>query len=318
MLQRSASFLLPCLLASVSACSGSETESREQEPAEADPAAPDEQTPGSGGSGIVLAPLPEPGIWSMTEEDLSTRLPEGTILTGVSRDPIDGSIYLLDPAVGIYQLTQEAASLVFAVGSIVPESGAVVGEFSDMTALGAGRFALTVPNEGYLLDVGAGTMWLHFCYLPSEPSPSSPTAPSISLSLEAQGITVRQETDALAYDIFTGTIFAQPQTIDVSTSEIYGSEIANFNELTGEPQDWLLMESTNLRAGGMALSDSELLLGVGQELRTYTRGSSTAHDVQTLALPEISGLSGTSFDSILAVSRSQRILYHLQRSAPAL
>jgi hypothetical protein len=241
-------------------------------------------------------------------------LPQGTKLTGVTRDPLDGTIYVLDPLVGIYQVGASEAALVFAVGSIVPEGGAPVGEFSDVAAMGAGRFALTVPNEGYLLDVNAGTMWSHFCYLPNEPVAFTS---SISLELEAQGIAVWQQTDSLAYDIFTGAIFAQPQTLGVNGNEVYGSELANFNELTGEPLGWLLLGTTVTRAGGLALTLDEVLLGQGNSLQAYYRGSAAPHQTQVLDIPEISGLHGGDFEDVLAVSPYELVLYHLTRAATA-
>lgn len=266
---------------------------------------------------IVLEPIVEPSTpvalpWTVTREDLSGRLPEGTKLTGVTRDPLDGALYVLDPLVGIYRIDASQAALVFTVGSVVPESGAPVGEFSDLASMGAGRFALTVPNEGYILDVEAGTMWSHFCYLPNEPSP---TSSSISLNLEAQGIAVFQQTDSLAYDILTGSIFAQPQTLGVDGSEAYGSELANFNETTGEPLGWLLIDAPVTRAGGLALTQDEVLLGQGNSLYVYFRGSPTPHQTQVLDIPEISGMHGGDFEDILAVSPYERVLYHLKRAA---
>jgi hypothetical protein len=314
MLLRRSSWVFPFLLLATGGCSTGEIEPLEQgTPAPVDEESEVDVVDEEEGSPIVIEdPIEEvePLAWTSTSEDLSTRLPEGTVLTGVTRDPIDGSIYLVDPYVGIYHLKDAEAPLVFEVGSIVPEDGELVGEFSDVASMGFGRFALTVPNEGYLLDVEAGTMWRHFCYLPNEPAGPSV---SISLELEAQGIAVWQQTDSLAYDTFTGAIFAQPQTLGVDTNEVYGSELANFAELTGEPLNWLLLGPPITRAGGLALTQDEVLLGQGSDLYVYWRGSAVANQVQTLDIPEISGLHAGPFEDVLAVSKNERVLYRLRR-----
>jgi hypothetical protein len=217
----------------------------------------------------------QPSNWTANQRDLSGLLPVETVLAGVTRDPIDGTIYLLDPNVGIYLLSEESAELVFAMGAITPEEHEPEGAFTDIAAMGFGRFALSAPNDGFILDLDEGTMWRHFCYLPpGNPSGDNlPADSSLSVALQEAGIEVWQRTDSLAYDASSGVLVAQPQTLAVQDNELFGAEIATFDELSGEPLSWTELPETTLRAGGLAVTGTQFLLGEGNVLHVYDRQS---------------------------------------------
>lgn len=265
------------------------------------------------GSGGADPSTQVPGSWTTIQRDLSALLPADTLLVGVTRDPLDGAVYLLDANVGIYRLTEESADLVFEIGSITPDEHPPEGAFTDIAAMGFNRFALTAPNDGFILDLDAGTMWRHFCYLPpSNPSGANlPNDTSLSVALQEAGTAVWQRTDSVAYDTFTGTIVAQPQTLAVEDNEVFGAEMATFDELSGEPLSWTELPETSLRAGGLAVTETQFLLGEGNVLHVYDRQSAWEIYEQTLDVGEISGMHGGDFDDILLVTRTERVLYRL-------
>jgi hypothetical protein len=92
---------------------------------------------------------------------------------------------------------------------------------------------------------------------------------------------------------------------------LFGAEIATFDELSGEPLSWTELPETTLRAGGLAVTGTQFLLGEGNVLHVYDRQSGWESYEQALEVGEISGMHGGAFDDVLLVTRTELVLYRL-------
>lgn len=329
------SFLVPSVLL-VAGCSLSEADGTTVLDASTGgtSAAPETSAGGSSASGgttaepdaeeIVILPeeleqIEAPHFAVTNREDLSDRLPEGTTLEGVTQDPLTGKVYVLDPVAGIYLMSDSAAELVYAPGDITPEDGLLpLGNFSDLVALGRGRFALTSPNEGYIVDLTAGTMWRHFCYLPNITPGLSESETSLSVAYQQSGIEVWQSTGALAYEAATDRLWAQPITRRVDDDSLLGVEIAAFDLPTGEPQVWYGFTGVQVLAEAMSVSPSTFYLGVESTLLQIDRPTGEFFGGYDLA-PEVSAITGLhalNEESFLLVDRTQLVLFTVDWSEP--
>ncbi len=272
---------------------------------------------------LILEPDPTRPemVLEVSRRDLTGLVPAETTFSGVTVDPKTGETYLLDPKVGIYQLSDTKAELIFQLGDVVPEEGPPDGEFSDIAALGDEVFALTVPDEGYLLNLETGVMWAHFCYFPpfeiENDLPLSST--SVSVAFEQQGLEVWQMTNALAYEPEAGRIWAQPRTLNKENNQVLGSEIANFDSLTGDPQEWYLLSEIDFLAGGIAVYDGKIVVASGSWLRIYDRALGLIEstiDLVPHGINEVTGLQNTAEGELLVVDGTQLILYRLSGLFP--
>ncbi len=254
--------------------------------------------------------LPPPGLFSS----------QGKILSRLLSD-VGSKCSNQSAAAKPSQLSDTKTELIFRVGDVVPEAGPPEGEFSDIVALGDEVFALTVPDEGYLLNLETGAMWPHFCYFPpfeiESDLPLSST--SVSVSYEQQGFDVWQMTNALAYEPEAGRIWAQPRTLNKENDQVLGAEIANFDSLTGDPQEWYLLSEPDFLAGGMAVYGGKIAVASGSWLRIYDRAlglMESAIDLTPHGITEITGLQNTPYGELLVVDGAQSSLYTLRGLFP--
>lgn len=195
-------------------------------------------------------PVPGPGAFDLRAAAGVTELSP----VGVTVDP-DGNRFFFDQNAGLYALDAAGhATLVIAAAELPQPDEPVQSPFTDVVAVGPGRFALTAVNDGFVLDVAARTLTQHFCYLPDD-SPSW----------------LWQRTDALAYDPITDQIWAQPNTYDME-NVWQSTQVAAFDRATGADLAWYGMPTGAIEAHGMAiLADTRIVLAEGSSLYSYNR-----------------------------------------------
>ena len=142
---------------------------------------------------------------------------------GVTVDPDTGRRFVLDANRGIFELGDAGATLHIALDDFPPASPAVRSAFTDIAALGSGRFALTARSVGYMLDVEADTLSQFFCYVP----------PMMDEEM------YDQSTQTLGFDPATGVLYSQPQTLDLMNGEaVIASQIGMFDAVEGTDLSW--------------------------------------------------------------------------------
>jgi len=251
----------------------------------------------------------EPGV-----VDLSAWFDADSELVGVAVDEA-GIRYVLDAANGLYRLgTGGARELVLDARTLEQRYGISRAlELSDVVAYGPDRFLVTASDDGFLLDLWAGTFASYFCYLPPIDSDEAP-APVVSVSQELQleGIPVTQRTESVAYNTLTGEIFAQPQTrrLDLPNGEVAGSELFVFSGTGGQPLSVQPLADLQFSAGGMIARDNRLLLGSGHAL--YELSGPDVHLIRTLEDDlVITGMALDRDDSLLVLDGPGRRLFDL-------
>jgi hypothetical protein len=213
-----------------------------------------------------------------SETPLGDPLPAAAELVGVAIAPETGQRYVLDKHSGLYAVNGRATRLVFPTSDLVSRFGlSAQPDFTDVVALGSDRFAVTAENDGYMLDLHNGSFSSYFCYLPAlDPAPGQQPPgvvipPSVSQTLTAQGIPVKERTESVAYSPETLQLFAQPQTFRLDTGALAGSEIFTFNDSGGQPIAVRNVADPLFVAGGMsATPDQRLLMGMGNRIYVVT------------------------------------------------
>lgn len=195
--------------------------------------------------------------------------------SGVAVDAT-GARFFFDEGYGLFRLDGDGAATMVMARAAMPDPGVVVRPpFTDMVALGGGRFALTAIGDGYLLDTVLGTMRRYFCYVPDGlPEPYD------------------QRTDAVTYDPIAKLIYAQPRTFD-EAGGLIDSQVATYSFETGADLMWSSVPQ-DIAAGGMVKLPGvdELLLGNGSELLRFANGGVTVvDDLARLGVGAIDGLA---------------------------
>jgi hypothetical protein len=207
--------------------------------------------------------LPEPGPNARVA--LEKVMPADSVLAGLAIAP-DGSRYVLDESRGLFLLKPNGQPAQWVLDTEV--LGLLV---TDVVALDSERLAITVENDGYLLNRTTNLFSSYFCYLPPLPGEggsdggglgSEPI--SVSQTLRSSGIEVKQRTDSVAYSSETRQLFAQPRTTRLDTGGIAGSELFSFDEQGGQPTSVLSFADPNFIAGGMVASDGARLFAGAQ------------------------------------------------------
>jgi hypothetical protein len=234
---------------------------------------------------------PAPGEQQADVVSLGGAVPAQAKLVGIAVSPT-GERYVLDSGSGLYRLGDAGAERVLDSSQLDERYGLSPElELTDVVAYGPDRFLITAENDGFLLDLWAGTMQSYFCYLPpSGPVESigeDPAVPvSVSQVLAASGIPVKQRTESVAVNAASGEIFAQPQTLRLdaeasaappdlgaAVDPIAGSELFVFESAGGQPSrvDWM---EPHFLAGGMVAREGRLFLGFRAALFELTADSS--------------------------------------------
>jgi len=213
---------------------------------------------------------------------------------GVAVDPT-GARYVFDEYAGLYRVDGDAAELVLAVEALPQPAVAALQPFTDLVAMGEGRFAITAIGDGYLLDLASHTMNQYFCYEPSE----LPTDQ-------------RQRTNAVAYDAAADRLYAQPRTLD-ATGTLVRSQLAAYSGATGIDLDWHDL-GDDIDAGGMAVvAGHGLVVGNGSKLYRYdptASGDASLVELDDLARLGIGAIAGLAVegDHLLVLDRDHDTL----------
>jgi hypothetical protein len=127
--------------------------------------------------------------------------------------------------------------------------------------MGGGRYAVTVPSVGLLLDTDTGALDEFFCYEPGSFGDWS---------------VMEQVTNTLAFDTESGNLFSQPTTIERTEqgTDYIRSDVAEFDGIEGGDLAWFPLDSKRFQSNGLAVRDGVVTLlenGVLYELE-YTSG----------------------------------------------
>jgi hypothetical protein len=195
------------------------------------------------GGACAETPPPAPPAPFTSETRLAPLLPAGARPVGITVSP-EGKLYVLDQRSGLYEIAgRQSVRQVFATSDLDSRYGLSPAlELTDVVAMAGGRFALTAPNDGFLLDPQAGTFASYFCYFPSnyEEPPGSgiiTVGPGLSVSQELgrAGVATAQRTEMVGLDATGQFLFAQPRTTRLDTGEVVGSELFTFTLAGGQP-----------------------------------------------------------------------------------
>jgi hypothetical protein len=236
------------------------------------------------------APIREPGVepgllgfGTTSHLDLSPWFGEDSKLVGIAVGS-SGETHVLDQNTGLWRLLEDgSAELVLDAKDLDRRYGLSSDlTLTDVVAYGPDRFLITAENDGFLLDLWAGTFASYFCYFPATGEDIGAPVMSVSQALAAEGVPVTQRTESVAYNEQTGEIFAQPQTLRLDTApSVVGSELFVFGASGGQPVAVMPLADLGFSAGGMVARANRLLLGTGDTLYELW-ADSTARAVSTL------------------------------------
>jgi hypothetical protein len=205
-------------------------------------------------------------------------------VVGVTIDPISRERWVLDASSGLYRLTADGAELKAGLDRMVTFDRPPESAFTDVAALGHGRFAMTALNDGFLLDLEASSFSRYFCYVPGEIVDDFPDQQIVQL------------TRSLTYDPETQLMYAQPQTFEESTGgDRLLSQIGQFSLSGGEGFGWLEIGDEDFGAGALVkIGANEMLLGRESKLYRYdmeTWELGEEVDLDDLGVEEIEGMA---------------------------
>lgn len=220
-------------------------------------------------------------------------------LVGVAVEPATGRRFVLDAERGIYELGAGGTATELVAMARMPDPGVAVRlPFTDIAALGDSRLALTAIGDGFILDLAANTLALHFCYEPgfTEPWPEER----------------EQRTDALTFDPAAGRIIAQPRTIGVDSGDVIASQVGYYDLESGVDLQWYDVPD-RLRSGGMAvLPGVGLVLSDGTALRTFDGALRAFDRLERFGARSIDGLAyDATTDSLLVIDAASRQLLEI-------
>lgn len=199
---------------------------------------------------------------------------------GVAIDA-DGARLVLDEQAGLYRIAPDGQATLVRSLAALPDPGVPIRPpFTDVVALGEGRFALTAIGDGFLLDLPADTMRQYFCYEPG-------------------GFPEEQEqrTSAIAYDATAGRLYAQPRTFD-GDGNFLRTEVASYDSATGADLTWRALQGEFSAGGMVALGGDALLLGAGRELHRYDGTTFVLSPIENLGRFGVTSIDGLAIDPI--------------------
>jgi hypothetical protein len=215
--------------------------------------------------------------------------------TGVSIDPVDGSLVLLDSYEGLFTLDGE---------QIANHATLVVDwmemPYTDVAALGDGKYAYTIQNDGLLYDANTREASVYFCYEPG------------FMAEEAFQIT-----NSLAFDVVRQKLIAQPQSYD--EGGLFEAQVAEFNLSGGQPVGWHVLEKSEFSAGGMAIDNDGLLLGGQDIIYSYAYGDRAPKplvNLSTLGIEHIEGMALTEDGHLFIIDGQDQELVELEGWRP--
>lgn len=198
-------------------------------------------------------------------------------LVGVAVSP-DGERFVLDRALGLYQITGTAAVAIVPM-SALPDPGTPIElPFTDLVSISPGVFALTAIGDGFLLDTSAMTLTQRFCYEPG------------GLPEEMD-----QHTDAIAYDPELDRLYAQPLTFD-GEDVFQLSQLASYDRATGTSIEWHDVGDTVAATGMAVIPNVGLVLGQGSRLARFDRATGSMVELADLRRFGVRSIDGLAVD----------------------
>jgi hypothetical protein len=218
-------------------------------------------------------------------------------LAGVAVEAESGRRFVLDADLGIYELAADGSVTAVVPMAAMPDPGVAIRlPFTDIAALGDSELALTAIGDGFILDLAAETLQLHFCYEPGfmEPWPEE----------------VEQRTDALTFDPGSDQIIAQPRTYEVNSGDVTASQIGYYSRESGVDLQWYDVP-LDFEAGGMAvLGERGLAVSDGTRLYMFDGGLANFDRLERFGVGSVDGLAYDAVaDSLLVIdNRNDRLV----------
>jgi len=232
-------------------------------------------------------PLPEGEPAAVIDMSAATGVAD-LELAGVAVEGETGRRFVLGSNTGIWELDGSTATPIVPMSAMPDPQVEVRLPFTDIASIGDSKLALTAIGDGFILDLAANTLTLHFCYEPGfvEPWPESQ----------------EQRTDAVAYDSGAGQIIAQPRTFGVESGDINASQIAYYDAETGVDLQWYDVP-TSFEAGGMTvMPEVGLVVSNGTGLHTFDGALIGLDRLERFGVSSIDGLAyDASTDTLLVI-----------------
>ena len=230
---------------------------------------------GTNGPGPVDASL-------VLERHALTSAGQALDLVGVAVDPMTGARFVLDRSNNLYDLSPEGDL------SLRLDLKEVWGAepLHDLCAVSDTELYTVAPENGLKLNLDTEEATSHFCIVPA-----------MEEWEENPWDELRHETHAIACDLASATIYAQPQTVprDESDPTPERSEVSTYDLPSGADLSWTELPSELFLAGGMAvLSDDVLVLGRDADLLTFdmvTAELAPLMDLRSVGIERIEGLA---------------------------
>ena len=206
---------------------------------------------------------------------------------GVAVDPLTGARFILDRSNRLYDLDEDGTL------SLRLDLSQVWGSepMEDLCAVSDTELYTVAPENGLRVNLDNDTVTSHFCIVPGmEEWEENPWED------------VRHETHAIACDLASARIYAQPQTVPRFEDEPtpVRSEVSIYDLPSGADLSWSQLPSELFIAGGMAvLDDDVLVLGRDSLLLTYDVVTGELEPLRDLAAYGVQRIEGLAVDAHL-------------------
>ena len=202
---------------------------------------------------------------------------------GVTLDPDSGTLYVLDAWEGVYALTDTGFQQHLTSDDLTVTGGVDQRPYTDVAAMGDGRFAVSVRSDGLLYDPAVGGTVQHFCYEPGD------------TGLWAEEY---QHTNSLGYDAGRDRLIATPQTIQVEDDLALEAFVAEFDGQEGTPLHFWSLDDAGFAPGAVAVqAGGSLLLAHGDTIYSYEAGAVAADPLVGLAGLGVTRIEGLAVDA---------------------
>ena len=205
-------------------------------------------------------------------------------LVGVAVDPMTGARFVLDRSNVLYDLDgQGGVTLRLDLREVWGSE-----PLHDLCAVSDTELYTVAPENGLKLNLDTEEATSHFCIVPN-----------MEEWEENPWDELRHETHAIACDLASATIYAQPQTVprDESNPTPERSEVSTYDLPSGADQTWTELPSDLFLAGGMAvLSDDVLVLGRDSDLLIFDMVTAELEPLMNLGSLGIERIEGLSVD----------------------
>lgn len=205
-------------------------------------------------------------------------------LVGVAVDPMTGARFVLDRSNALYDLDGEGGVTLRLDLQEVWGSEPLM----DLCAVSDSELYTVAPENGLKVNLDTNQVTSHFCI-----------EPGMEGWEENPWIDLRHETHAIACDLASATLYAQPQTVprDSSNTTPERSEISTYDLPSGADLTWTALPSDLFLAGGMAvLSDDVLILGRDSDLLIFDMVTAELEPLMNLEALGVERIEGLAVD----------------------